>query len=212
MKNGRENACWPTRQGRVSGACAGRTFIELLAVLAIILILATLYWGSNSTSRQHKLLGECQKNLQKIYMAMDIYATDHQGKFPEVAGARNSEEALSVLVPRYTVDTSVFICPGSKDAELPAGQPFQKGRISYAYYMGRGRETAQQPLMSDWLAVTQAQAGGQPMFSTTGKPPGNNHDKYGGNLLLCDGSVQKVAAQTPLATGSIQGVVLLNPK
>jgi hypothetical protein len=207
-----ENGRWPAARGRVPGACAGRTFIELLAVLAIILILTTLYWGSNSGSRQHKLLGECQKNLQKIYIAMDIYANDHAGKFPEVVGARSSEEALAELVPHYTVDTSVFICPGSKDSALPAGEPFRTGKISYAYYMGCGTATPQQALMSDRLADAQSKAAGQPMFSTTGKPPGNNHDKYGGNLLLCDGSVQSVAARTPFAIGTTQSVVLLNPR
>ena len=207
-----ENERHPAGLSRLPAACAGRTLIELVAVLAIILILTTLYWGSNSGNRQRKLLGRCQQNLQKVYMAMDIYANDHEGKFPEVAGARSSEEAVSVLVPRYTVDTSVFICPGGKDAALPAGEPFQNRRISYAYYMGRNRSTPAEVLMSDWQVDPQGRAGGQPMFSTTGKPPGNNHNKYGGNLLLCDGSVQTVPAQTASPLVLTQAVVLLNPK
>ena len=91
-------------------------------------------------------------------MAMEIYANDHAGRFPEVAGARTSEEALDALVPRYTVDTAVFICPGSKDAPLPAGESFRQHKISYAYYMGRRAADAQQVLMSDQQVDTRAKA------------------------------------------------------
>src|SRR5882724_13081963 len=101
---------------------AAFSLIELLAALAIILILTTMYWGGNSGSHQRKQQKACQKNLEKIFMAMQIYATDHAGKFPSLAGAKTAEEPLDMLVPRYNSDTSVFICPGSKASALPAGE------------------------------------------------------------------------------------------
>jgi prepilin-type N-terminal cleavage/methylation domain-containing protein/prepilin-type processing-associated H-X9-DG protein len=212
MKLGPDNQRCPAEDGRFPDACTGFSLIELVAVLAIILILTSLYWGSNSGSRQRKLQTACQANLQKIDIAMEIYANDHAAKFPEVAGARSSEEALEVLVPRYTADTSVFTCPGSKDPSLPSGEGFRKGKISYAYYMGRSTSTPQQVLMSDRQVDTQPKAAGQAVFSSTGKPPGSNHDKYGGNLLFCDGHVELIPAQAPFSIGLTQGVVLLNPR
>src|SRR6516162_7999195 len=70
------------------------SLIELLVTMAIIIILTSLYWGSGSASRQKQAQKECRKNLQNIYIAMQIYANDHAGKFPDVPGARTSEEAL----------------------------------------------------------------------------------------------------------------------
>ena len=43
---------------------------------------------------------------------------------------------LHVLVPRYTVDTSLFLCPGVKHPPASTAKPFRQQRISYAYYMG----------------------------------------------------------------------------
>ena len=112
--------------------------IELLCVVAILLLVFMLYWGpSTSQNREREAQKECQTHLQKIYMAMDIYANDHAGRFPVLTGAVTSAEALDALVPRYTVDTAEFVCPGTKVAPLAAGESFRQQKISYAYYMGR---------------------------------------------------------------------------
>ena len=191
---------------------AGFALIELLVVVAILLLLFTLYWGSsNSDDQQHQAQKDCQTHLQKIYMAMDIYANEHAGKFPESAGAHTAEEALDALVPRYTVDTAMFICPGTKDPPLPAGQSFGQHKISYAYYMGRRAGDSQQVLMSDQQVNSQSKAAGEYAFSSTGKPPGNNHGKRGGNFLFCDGRAEPGSARTPFSLVLTQGVVLLNP-
>ena len=191
---------------------AGFSLIELLAVAAILLLLFTLYWGSSTTDNQRRQARkDCQTNLQKIYMAMDIYANEHAGKFPELAGAHTAEEALDALVPRYTVDTAVFICPATKDPPLPAGQSFRQHKISYSYYMGRRAADSQQVLMSDQQANSQSKAPGEYAFSSTGKAPGNNHGKLGGNFLFCDGHAESAPARTPFSLVLTQGVVLLNP-
>jgi hypothetical protein len=184
-----------------------------LIVSALLVVLSSLYWESNSGSRQRQMRTSCQGDLQKIYMALQIYANDYATRFPMVPVARTSEEALSVLVPRYTVDTAVFVCPASKDPQLPAGEPFAKLKISYAYYMGRRLADAQQPLLSDRQVSTESKAAGDPVFSSTGKAPGNNHGKEGGNFLFGDGRAQwspvNVGFPIPLGPG---GVILLNPK
>lgn len=200
------------RVSRYYSRSAAFSLIELLVVVALMVILTTLYWGSSSGSRSKKMVAACQENLQKVYISMEIFANDHAGRFPEVAAARVAEEPLDLLVPKYTSDTSLFICPGSSDAALPPGEPLQKHRISYAYYMGRRLADSQEPLITDHQVDTQSKTPGQPIFSTTGKPPGNNHDKSGGNLLFCDGHVQRVPASTSISLVVTQGVVLLNPK
>lgn len=192
---------------------AGRlafSLIELLLTVVIILILMTLYWGPNRGSRQRALQTVCQSNLQKLYIAMNIYATDHGGRFPSVVGARRSAEALDLLVPRYTSDTSIFICPGSSDSAPPGGESIRKRVISYAYYMGR-TSTNLQVLLTDRQVDTQAKKPGQLVFSPDGKPPGNNHREFGGNLLFCDGHVQSSPPKTAIDLNLNPGEVLLNP-
>lgn len=177
-----------------------------------MLVLMTVYYGFGSRSHQREQQKLCRGNLQKIYVALQIYANEHNGKFPVVEGAKTSEEALDPLVPRYTSDTRIFICPGSKDDSLPQGGSFLKRKISYAYFMGRRSSDLQEALMSDKQVDTQPKIAGQTVFSTTGKPPGNNHHKYGGNFLFCDGRTEFSPSEAPFSLVFKQDVVLLNPK
>jgi prepilin-type processing-associated H-X9-DG protein len=185
--------------------------LEMLVTVAIILILTTMYWGSNSGARQ-RLQNGCQQNLQKLYVALQIYGNDQSGKFPVVPTARSSEDALDVLVPRYDSDTSIFLCPASGLSPLPPGESIAKHKIGYAYYMGRSAADSSEALMSDGQVDTLAKTPGQLIFSDTGKPPGNNHKKYGGNLLFCDGHTEWIQAHVPISLSLTQGVVLLNPR
>jgi prepilin-type N-terminal cleavage/methylation domain-containing protein/prepilin-type processing-associated H-X9-DG protein len=193
-------------------AAAGFSLIELLIVLALMIILTSLMWGFGSESRQHKAQRACRQNLEKIYLALQIYANDFSGRLPANTNAQTSEEPLSLLVPHYTVDTSIFICPGGKDSPLPSGVPFANRKISYAYFMGQRLGDAQQPLMSDRQISTLPKRAGELVFSSTGKPPGNNHHKYGGNFLFGDGHVDLTPPQLSFSLVATQGVVLLNPK
>ena len=205
-----------TRRVLVPASCArdaeAFSLLELLLTVAIILILTTLYWGPNNQSHQRALQVSCQRNLQKVYIALELYANDQRGKFPIVPGAKTSAEALDPLVPRYTSDTAVFICAGSKDSAPPSGASIRQSRISYAYYMGRSPTNQQHVLASDRQVNSQAKPAGAVAFSIDGKPPGNNHRNFGGNLLYCDGhadlSRPKLAASLPVNPGE----TLLNPE
>jgi prepilin-type N-terminal cleavage/methylation domain-containing protein/prepilin-type processing-associated H-X9-DG protein len=190
---------------------AAFSLIELLVVVALIAILSAMMYSFSSPVHQRTQKELCADNLQKIYLATQIYGNDF-GKYPVDTNAETSEDALNALVPRYTADTSIFICPGGRDSQIPSGVPIKEYKISYAYYMGRGTNEPQDALMSDRQVNTLSKGTGDQVFSLDGNSPGNNHHKYGGNVLFCDGSVQ---ATTPLATFSLafaKGIVLLNPK
>jgi len=202
------------RGGRpeTSSADPGFSLVELLVILALMIVLFVMMWGFTSESHQHAAQRACQQNLEKIYVALQIYANDFSGQLPVITNAETSEAPLSLLVPHYTVDTSIFICPGSKDSPLPSGVSFIHRTISYAYYMGQHLGDAQQPLMSDWQVNTLPKQAGDLVFSTTGEPPGNNHYKYGGNILFCDGHAQLTPPQLSFSLVPTNGVILLNPK
>jgi len=190
----------------------GFSLIEMLISLTIMLILFTMMYGFGSRSNQMNQKKKCQANLQKMYIALQIYSNDSNGKFPVATNARSSEEALDVLVPRYSSDTAIFVCPGSKDSALPAGESLRKGRISYAYYMGRTASDGELVLASDKQVNTQAKLAGDKVFSENGKFPGNNHHKYGGTFLFCDGGMKSSPSASALALPLSTNVVLLNPK
>lgn len=188
----------------------GSSLIELLAVAAIIIILTVMYWRPSRESREKVQRVACQHNLEGIYMAMKIYADHQADRFPISTGAQTSAEALDALVPKYTVDTTVFICP-TRHQTLPAGESIAKRRISYAYYMGRGESGPMEVLLTDAQVDTASKAAGQLVFSETGRPPGNNHGKDGGNLLYTDGHADWCPPRAPGSLVFTQGVALLNP-
>ena len=123
----------------------------------------------------------CAGHLGQMHIALSLFAAEHNGAFPVVAGATTSEAPLSELVPRYTTDTSIFLCPGRKPKALPGAEPFVDRRISYAYYMGRTLESPPDaPLVTDAQANLHAKQKGDALFSTNGSAPGHNHRAYGG--------------------------------
>jgi prepilin-type processing-associated H-X9-DG protein len=192
---------------------AGVSLVELLLAVVIVFILFTLYLSSGSKSGQEKRLATCQANLQSIYAALTTFSQDNQERLPVIPGAQTSEGPLSLLVPKYTTGTEFFICPGGNDEPLPDAQPFAGRKISYAYYMGRTlAEGGGAPLISDAQVDAAPKSPGQAIFSMDGRKPGNNHHKFGGNFLFCDGNVQYTPAQLAFALPAATNVVLLNPK
>ena len=195
-----------------SAGAEGFSLIEMLITLAIILILFTMMYGFGSRSNQMSQKKKCQSNLQKMYIALQIYSNDSKGKFPVVTNATSSEDPLDMLVPRYSADTAIFVCPGSKNSALAHGESLRKGRISYAYYMGRTALDGELVLASDKQVDTQAKQTGDKVFSADGKYPGNNHHKYGGTFLYCDGGMKSSPSAASIALPLSTNVVLLNPK
>lgn len=192
---------------------AAFSLIELLIVMALIIVLFTLYFSSSSKSWQIKQIAACAKNLDNIYVALRTWASDNNDHFPVLTNAATSEPVLSQLIPRYTTDTEYFICPGTKEDRLPDAEPFAKRRISYAYYMGHSSmDGATQPLLSDGQVNTDPKFQGQQIFSTDGKKPGANHNKFGGNVMFCDGTTQSTGSRAAFNLTNGPGVVLLNPK
>ena len=190
----------------------GFSLIELLVTLAIMVILIAMMEGFASGRHQRTQKQLCADNLQKIYLALQIYANDFKGALPSKTNATTSETVLGTLVPKYSADTTIFICPGGRDKTIPSGVPLEQLKISYAYYMGRRCDESQTVLLTDRQINTEPKRAGEMVFSANGKSPGNNHHKYGGNFLLADGSVTPSAAQLTISLATVPGVVLLNPK
>ena len=203
----------PTRSPVARFSAAGFSLLELFLVAVIIFVVFTLFISAGSKSGQEKRLAACQINLQSIYAALRTFSQDNNGALPAVPGAQTSEAPLSLLVPKYTTGSEFFICPGGKDKPLPDAQSFANRKISYGYYTGRSlQDGSEAPLVSDAQVDTAPKMPGQIVFSPDGKKPGNNHNKFGGNFLFCDGNVQYTPARLAFPLPPATNVILLNPK
>jgi len=60
----------------------GFTMVELMIVIAVISVLATIIIPKFSQSRDRAKLSACKVNLKHIGFAMQMYANDNQGCFP----------------------------------------------------------------------------------------------------------------------------------
>ena len=193
----------------------GFSYIELLVSTAIIGICYLIYLGPGSHGYEIRARAKCASNLQQLHLSLALYAQEHDGWFPRTEGATSSEAPLSLLVPQYTTDTSLFICPAGKDSRLPAAKPFDDRRISYAYYMGVRQDdsAAETPLISDSQLNAEPKLAGDRVFFEKHVSPGGNHRAFGGNILYADGHVETL--ESSAATRSLvprPGVTLLNPK
>jgi len=138
------------------------TLIELLIVIAIIAILASIalpaFIGVQRRAKQTKDLS----NGKQIAIALRQFALDNNGDFPNkqyVAGKSYTDSSLSVinsssfvsqdafrwLIPTYTQSEEIFAVPGSKwnvpgpDNKIDAatgGETLKTGECGYAYTAG----------------------------------------------------------------------------
>ena len=200
------------RPNRFAPPAHAFSLVELLITMALIVIIFVMMFSFGSRSHQKQQKAACLKNLQTIHVALEIFANEHDGAFPIKADATTSEAALAGLVPKYTAATQPFICPGSKDSSIPEGESFENRRISYSYYMGLSSAHTAEVLLSDQQIDPRPKIKGQPVFSQSGKRPGNNHHRYGGNLLYVDGRTETIGSLAPFSLIPTQGVVLLNPR
>jgi type II secretory pathway pseudopilin PulG len=195
---------------RVAG---GFSLLELLIVLVLLIILTAVMGGQYGAAGRKRALAGCQKNLQTIYLALSIYENDNNGSFPFLKGAATPAGPLSLLVPKSTTVTEIFICPGGKDAPLPEAESFATRKISYAYYMGRTtNDDAGAIIVSDAQVDAAPKNKGQRIFSEDGRKPGNNHGKEGGNLLSRGGEVTFSGPKASRDVPYPPNVRLLNPE
>ena len=66
----------------VSRKRSGFTLIELMIVIAIIAILAAILVPNFVRARAQGHLTACKSNLKNIGTALEMYSTDHAGRYP----------------------------------------------------------------------------------------------------------------------------------
>ena len=102
------------------------TLIELLVVIAIIAILASIALPAFSAVQERAKQTKDLSNAKQVGLACRLFATDHDGIFPNMNGwvdpnvaypagipAVTSNQVLASLIPTYDQEEKIFNLPGS---------------------------------------------------------------------------------------------------
>lgn len=121
----------------------GFTMVEMLGVIAVIAILASILFPAFAKSREQARAHACRTNLLNIGMALRVYAADHGGWYPP------TDDDLLPLMPRYVAYEGVLACPTYSrqvSAFVPAdGGGTEERLVNLSYYYRAGRRHNQSP-------------------------------------------------------------------
>jgi len=194
----------------------GFTLVELLVVITIIGVLASLVFGSWSRIREYNRRTVCTSNLRQIGAGCIRYSIDWGDFFPSVfdpGGTSNPLKSLSLLYDSYIPLRKIFLCPSTADmcTDLQPGDSFAPHGIagrndpkprqtSYGYDDTKGPLTDPEvPIAADAPPSAEEQVGGVSATpgagSETAVMNSANHkrgptDRGGQNVLFCNGNVK----------------------
>lgn len=96
-----------------SGSRAAFTLMELLVVMAVLGVLATLLVPALAAGRARARAAACASNLRQIGVALQVYSDDNEGDFPHTTHGRPHTDSWVYTLGRYLADIDrVRISPG----------------------------------------------------------------------------------------------------
>ena len=87
--------------------CGGFSLLELLTVIVILGILATITAPMITKAQREARQADCRSNLRQFGIALASYRSDHNGRTPPW---------LSNLYPEYVDGKDIYLCKSDRDA------------------------------------------------------------------------------------------------
>ena len=201
--NNRRHVIWSRR--------SGFTLVELLVILAIVAILASLLLPALARAKERGRRAVCLSNLSQLLKACTMYAMDNEDKFfPARQGSK--QIALSPLDTRTASSVGLFgtiwTCPNRPNFPIyEAGD--DQWLIGYQYFGGitnwntpRGVLPSRSPIKLSssnpiWVLAADATmkvqkvwGGGPQMFADMPAHQNSEKQPEGGNQVYIDGSAR----------------------
>ena len=116
----------------IVGARRGFSLIELLITTALILTMFVMTYGSRTKSRDLRQMQQCSRNLQSVFVALDIYANEHGGAFPVVTNAdvHHAIAAISPVASDLNAIAEVSTRPQCHQRDTTRQPAFQRSKSS----------------------------------------------------------------------------------
>jgi hypothetical protein len=162
------------------GLTAGRMAMLIAVVMvAVGFLLYLAISPSVHRAREAARRSTCASNLMQIGLALQRYASNNGGRFPD---------SLEMLVLDGSLPAELLVCPSSKDTAAPGASPGEqvaslaKGNHESYAYVGKGMRMG-------------------PGKRAVAYEPLDHHENEGVNVLYSDGSVQfltRLAALTAI--------------
>ena len=113
--------------GTSAASLAGRyrqafTLIELLVVISLVTLLMGLLLPFLDRTKKEANHIECISKLKEIYIAIQLYANDNDGRFPEVTNYSQVPLKVMEALKSYVNSEEIFCCPDDPEKPiLPGG-------------------------------------------------------------------------------------------
>jgi prepilin-type processing-associated H-X9-DG protein/prepilin-type N-terminal cleavage/methylation domain-containing protein len=174
----------------------GFTIVELLAVLAVIIILTSLLIPAILKGREMARSGRCMANLKQIIQAVRLYVEEEpSGRLPGWTGAWDDFKQLMPLLVPYlgqaasgsyqNGELNIFRCPSNHYEGWLVNRVDSYGnRIDYEYNGQLNNQVAQTKIANpEWVSVLYD-------WPVDPAPPVEKIHRGGSNVVFYDGHVQ----------------------
>ena len=183
---------------------AAFTRVELLAVSASLVLLATLWAGAQADQQGQNNRIRCVSQLKQIGLAFRMFSNDHNDQFPMrlEAAKGGSKEAIEraetfrhfQAIAQELVRAKLLACPA--DQREPAAEFAGLKNENISYFVGLDADEARpQMLLTGDRNITNGVTPEKAILELSAKPAaGWTETLHGerGNLGLSDGSVQQM--------------------
>lgn len=185
---------------------AGLTIVEVLMILAVIFVLALLLLPAHPHRRAKQQRIACVNNLKQIGLALRMWSSDSEAKFPwSVSASNDSRNTVEFVEPGQTWRhfqaisnelslPKVLRCPSDTRQRAERWNEFNSDmRLSYFVGLEADEARLQTILSGDRNLATNGKpaTGLLRLTTSTGVEWTKEIHKSQGNLGLSDGSVQQ---------------------
>jgi prepilin-type processing-associated H-X9-DG protein len=135
-----------TGTARPAGGRAGHTVVRVLMAALVIGLLSGL---AGWILRQSKKAQQCERNMARIYLALEMYEID-RGTLPALAffpnDPQHDSDSLPVALKKYGVSGEMCICPALPPVLRELG-------ITYVWNTRMNGKKLHEPGVRDWMLV-----------------------------------------------------------